>query len=39
MVQDEFKGYTYVIKVARLAKKENDIDIIIEAIQDYSKEE
>jgi holliday junction DNA helicase RuvB len=28
-----------VIKIARLARNESDIDIIIEAIQDYSKEE
>ena len=33
------KNIRDVIKVARLAKNESDIDMIIEAIQDYSEEE
>jgi hypothetical protein len=36
---DELKGYKRCNKVARLSRNENDIDWIIEAIQDYSKEE
>ena len=39
MVQLNSKDIRDVIKVARLARNESDIDMIIEAIQEYGKDE